>query len=563
MFCFCAVMRRFIHYFCSTAGNSANGANPHQPTSLAAATDNNQGESGMNLHDAASKGLEQTMLRLLSERVAIDAPDSKGYTPLHLAIMEGHVAAVKLLLDRGADIEAPHRRTSARPVHIAAMTLNPMMMATLLEYRPNLESRFDASTALHCAITAGGEEVVRLLLEAGADAKGVTLFDPGTGKSVLHLAVFWWKQSMLPLLIRYGADVNASSKEPAGETALHIAAHDGNEDALRELTKAGANTFAKYANGQTALHVAAEGGHINIVSILLDQGLNIMAEYGQRITPMDMAAMNGRDKVLRFLLDRCASSMSEEQKIHVVLGAAGTGQLDILKILDDEGFPILGQDALGVSGLSAAASSGHKDVVVFLLRRGADLQQWSNLNTTTFDMAVIGGHDDVIQLLKDAERQRAAGSNAKLFPEWEYSNKFSPSREAKLNADVMSMRATRRIHPNQEPAGVFRCHVCKDLDFRRGMPWDAEVVYFMSLSSMSASASSGCRGCQFLSDCLTQIKNVYGEGLWGNQRMENLTLHSMALGGPLLLHAADIFSKSSRRIEIYVKEGKYNCTPIS
>jgi hypothetical protein len=125
-------------------------------------------------------------------------------------------------------------------------------------------------------------------------------------------------------------------------------------------------------------------------------------------------------------------------------------------------------------------------------------------------------------------------------------------------AGIMSLQATRTIHTNQEPAGVFSCGVCKDLDFRRGMPRDAEVVYFMSIAPMSSSASRGCRGCQFLSDCLTQIKNVYGEGLWGNQPMTDLILHSMALGGSLLLSANSFFSKSSRRIEIYVKEGKHD-----
>jgi ankyrin repeat protein len=564
-------LRRFVYRFRSTAGNSADGLNPDQPTSLMAATDNDPGDSGICLHEAAAKGLEQTILKRLSERAAINALDSEGFAALHLAIREGHVGAVKLLLDQGADVEAPCKRVSARPVHVAARSLNPTMMATLLKFRPNLESRSNGLTALFYAIGAGDEEVVRLLLEAGADAKARTLGKPGTGESVLHMAVASWKQSMLPLLIRYGADVNASGTNPAGQTALHIAAQHGNEDALRELIKAGANVFAKDANGLTALHVTAAYGRINTASILLDQGLDITAEDGRRITPVDMAAINNMDEMVRFLLDMCASSMSEELKIHTVVKAAWTGRLNILKILDGEGFPILGRDDLGWSGLSAAAYSGHKDVVVFLLRRGANPQQRSNigamtLNATVFDMATLGGHDDVVQLLQDAERQRAADPNAELFPEWENtsSNESSPSRQAEFIALSMSVHATRRIHANQEPAGIFSCNVCKGLDFRRGMPRDAELVYFMSIASMSSSASRGCRGCQFLSDCLTQIKNVYGEGLWGNRPMTDLILHSMALGGPLqlLLYAGDFTSISSMRIEIYVKEGKHDSTLI-
>jgi len=163
--------------------------------------------------------------------------------------------------------------------------------------------------------------------------------------------------------------------------------------------------------------------------------------------------------------------------------------------------------------------------------------------------------------------------------EWEdiSSNESSPSlhteimagvmgkhatKHTEMMAGVMSIYATRRIHANQKPAGIFLCGVCKGLDFRRGMPRDAEVVYLMSIASMSSSASRGCRSCQFLSDCLTQIKNVYGEGLWGNRPM--MILHSMALGGPLQLlpYAGDPTSTSSMRIEIYVKEGKHDSTLI-
>lgn len=108
---FCAAMKRPISRFPSTAGNRAGGANPDQPTSLAAATKNNRGDSGISEYEAASTGLGQTMQRRLSEGVSIDALDSKGFTALHLAIKEGHVGAVRLLLDRGADVEAPIRAT--------------------------------------------------------------------------------------------------------------------------------------------------------------------------------------------------------------------------------------------------------------------------------------------------------------------------------------------------------------------------------------------------------------------------------------------------------------------
>jgi hypothetical protein len=187
---------------------------------------------------------------------------------------------------------------------------------------------------------------------------------------------------MLSLLIRYVADMNASGTNLAGQTALHIAAKHRNEDALRGLIRASADVFARYADGRTALHVAAAEGRANKASILLNHGLDIMTEYGSKVTPVIMAAMHSRNEMLRFLLDRCAGSMSEEPKIRTAIGAAGTGRLDNLKMFDSEGFPILGRNDLGESGLSLSTYCGYKDAVVYLLQRGADPRQRSHLNTT-------------------------------------------------------------------------------------------------------------------------------------------------------------------------------------
>ncbi len=123
---------------------------------------------------------------------------------------------------------------------------------------------------------------------------------------------------MLPLLIQYGADVNACGTNPAGQAALHIAAHHGNEEALRILIDASADVFSKYADSpcHTPLDAAAAEGRIGTASSLLDHGVEIVAENvaERRISPMYLAAIYNREKMVRFLLDRCGSAISEEAK---------------------------------------------------------------------------------------------------------------------------------------------------------------------------------------------------------------------------------------------------------
>jgi len=553
-------MRRLINHFRSPGRNPIEGINTARSTPLVPAPGSGQTNPRLSLHEAASQGLTHIIPWQLSEGAAINALDGNGWTALGLAIKEGHIEAVEVLLNWGADVKAPCGPISVRPVHVAAMSLSPIMMATLLRYHPDLEARCDGVTALYFAISTGDEKVVRLLLEAGADATARTLCESGTGESVIHMAVCWSRQAMLPLLIAYGADVNVRGTNPAGQTALHIAAQFGNEEALRELIKAGADVFAKYADGNTALDVAAREGRIGTASILLDYGMDIVAEraHGRRqISPMYFAAMHNRMNMVRFLLDRCGSAMSEKAKIQVVFGAARSGRLDMLKMLNDEGFPILGRSELGDSGLTFAAYLGHKDVVVYLLRQGADIKGFD------VEIATRGGHDGVLELFQEAERQRAAVADAELFPGWENGPKPSDNsfemEQVEIIANTMSVNASRRIRVNQMPVGLLRCTVCGDLDFRRGMPADAEVVFFMKTAMMGSSASRGCRGCQFLSDCLAQARRAYGENPMGNGPITHIVLHSIALGAPLLLHAntGNPYSFPQRRVEIYVEEGTY------
>lgn len=72
---------------------------------------------GISLHDAASKGLTETVARLLDWDVAVDQTDDKGATALHLAAKEGHVDTIRLLLGRKANVEAAYGLLSSKPVH--------------------------------------------------------------------------------------------------------------------------------------------------------------------------------------------------------------------------------------------------------------------------------------------------------------------------------------------------------------------------------------------------------------------------------------------------------------
>ena len=113
-------------------------------------------------------------------RAALDAePDlatrltHDGWTLLHLAAFFGHVDAMRLLLERGADPKALSTNTLRNtPLHAGMAGPNALGAArVLLDAGVDVNARQHGGyTALHAAAQHGRMDLVDLLLAAGADA---------------------------------------------------------------------------------------------------------------------------------------------------------------------------------------------------------------------------------------------------------------------------------------------------------------------------------------------------------------------------------------------------------
>ncbi len=116
-----------------------------------------------------------------------------------------------------------------------------------------VESRI-RSTIADAQMFAIRAEVVRLLLEAGADVNA-------TGDDVLRgrataLSLAVRRPDVAKLLIDAGAVMNA--RDSSGETPLMSAASDGSSESVQLLLKAGAEVNAKDPSGKTPLSFAEE-----------------------------------------------------------------------------------------------------------------------------------------------------------------------------------------------------------------------------------------------------------------------------------------------------------------
>ena len=201
-------------------------------------------------------------------------------TPLHFAVQSRNPAAVRVLLDKGADANA---RSGAGlvPLHYAA---NPDMRADnavqiaemLLAAGAKIDATGDENDSLsgwaplHIAVFHKLPHVTGLLLEKGADPNLPLPAQSGNEGTALNMAVSGGATEIVELLLKHKADVNA----PGGNTPLLRATMEQNRQVAELLLAHKADINALNIEGNTALAIAVPNRDVPLAELLLSKGAN-------------------------------------------------------------------------------------------------------------------------------------------------------------------------------------------------------------------------------------------------------------------------------------------------
>jgi len=142
-------------------------------------------------------------------------------------------------------------------------------------------------TRLHEAIvkTASVREIDSLVSE-GVDVNQADEFRDG--KTPLHLAALSHNVNVVKRLLEAGAEIDA--KDRKRHTALHDAALRGNVDIMLELLKVhGVEKNAVDVNRETPLHFATANGRISAVKLLKNAGSDLSIRNKRGLTAQEMA----------------------------------------------------------------------------------------------------------------------------------------------------------------------------------------------------------------------------------------------------------------------------------
>ncbi|KAF5292012.1 hypothetical protein FQA39_LY14129 [Lamprigera yunnana] len=327
---------------------------------------------------AVVEGHKEVIMLLLSRGANVDVKGEDNITPLHIATKYGYIRPAEDLLNHGACIHSLTLKEGYTPLHFASNLGNEGA------YCPDINDRSNRSS-LKIAVYGYGKEykkIVESLLEYGLI---VNLEDVNNPK-LLHAVVEKGYLKIIEELLKYGANVNTLYNSDF--TLLHSAAKNKQDEAtmnaVLKITKLLLTNRANIKDSPELLKIAVKKECIEIVEALLLHGADINAgdKYGN--TALHFTA-------LRESIDCFESLTIEDPPIHI-MG-------EIAELLLSKGANVDAQTKNGVTVLHIASEKGYQEIIETILKFDANINSRDEYSRIALHIASQVGHVKVVATL--------------------------------------------------------------------------------------------------------------------------------------------------------------------
>ena len=361
--------------------------------------------------DAAMEGNTAAVRALLGKKAEVNAPQVDGATALHWAVQANNLEMIEMLLGAGAAVSAASKSGST-PMQLAAMNGHSAIIERLIRAGadPNAPLSQTGDTALMMAARTGKVDAVKVLLDRGAN---VNAKETWGGTTALMWAISERHSDVAKVLVERGSDLNAKSNfvpsasgrgfegtapvapkpDQAIEefasgwmTPLMFAAREDDLESARILIQAGADVNAVGGDGKDALGLALFDGSYDVASLLVDRHANVNHADAQRFTPL-FWAMDRRnmETAPNFPWMITIDPLPVIQKLLDAGADPNTLVNNTPRARMRDGSPRI----VFATALMRAAFSGDMELVKLLLAHGADPHIQSRDRETTL-MAACG-----------------------------------------------------------------------------------------------------------------------------------------------------------------------------
>ncbi|MGY5852860.1 MAG: ankyrin repeat domain-containing protein [Candidatus Thorarchaeota archaeon] len=269
-----------------------------------------------------------------------------------------------------------------------------------LEDGANIDAKDDffSNTALHIASSNGHIEIVRYLLEKGADI----VIENGVDMTPVHLAARDGHPEIIKVLLDSADEFPSRKMDDAISVAQMSVSSSGY---IVELLQKYRIKFVRPSAGDleeadALLVTSSHDGDLVGVEKALEDGADIEVYGGRGLNSLLWASLRGRLEVVKLLLDRGADiNATNRVGWTPILQASGGGHLEVVQLLLERGAEVNKVTKFSETALMFAAREGFIEIVKALLDNGADTSISDDDGMTAYKFAMRYGHSEVAELI--------------------------------------------------------------------------------------------------------------------------------------------------------------------
>jgi ankyrin repeat protein len=318
-----------------------------------------------------------------------------------------HADGVKTLVEKGADVNVREYVEARSALYLAVEAGDIEIVRFLLDHGADVMARQeDGDTALHAAVRGGNKDMVSLLLEMGVNINEKGWYE----ETAFSRALASQRDDFAIFLLEKGADLEMHIDDPE-HMALFEAAKTGCYRVVKFLVEREIR-FKERRWGGDALSAAIEHGHTAVATFLIDQGADAAwrSEHNHK-SLLYVAAEAGHEDMLKMLVekgfdtndsaDHWVGRYRERHRFTrtALEAASAKGAVAAVEVLIEAGAEIGIRGYQGRTALHLAAKHGHDSVVSTLLRSGAGIDAHDDFGKTALHLAAEVGHDSVVTTL--------------------------------------------------------------------------------------------------------------------------------------------------------------------